>query len=683
MKKNLTIFTVLLVAITTLFSSCDKESTKKEATISLDKTTIIFDEQNQQNQQVKVTTTYAWELTSTAEWFTVTPTAGQEGETFISITLNTTDFSEDLSDEILITSQENSKVITVTLAKTPEALEVDKSSISFSQENQEDQEAVITSSYPWELTTDAEWFTVTPTQGDKGETTISISLNTESFDEELSGTITITSGELTKTINVYLSETAYAEAFEIRPSRKNIVIGETMDIEVITIPEGAPLRGEITWSTSDSNIATAQEGTVTGIAEGTVTLTASADGVENATFEMNVTPIFVSDNTESTVSLLYISQFEGTGVVYDNENLYVNKNIRISETDTFTIGAECNVIMASDVEISIEGTCDISHPYKIMKESTDAEDASFYFTGDVNAGGMIESVIFEGVYFRYYGTDDLVIDNCDFQGITSRNSAINLGGSGTVTVVDCNFLENSYPAISGAANIPTGLLFQNNYLYKNCWDASNKPQINVTVGGNLPVEITGNTVIGPAEITKNGGIGISNMVNLEGTNIVIISDNNVSDNRYGITLYGGMNATINDNHLLNNSYEENAMNGGSGLSFYYMGMEQNIKMSGNHIEGHLWGITNISMVAGDGPNLNLGNFEEGENYNPGGNIFIDNGNGGILYDLYNNSGKTVYAQGNTWNVAVQNQESIEEVIFHKNDNDTLGEVIFMPAAQQE
>ncbi len=681
MKKNLFTIAVTILAICASISSCKETTEPVLPSIELEKSTITFSETSQEAQQIKFTTTYAWELTYTAEWFTVTPTAGEKGESTITITLNSSDFSQELSDEITITSEEISKSITVTLSKTPETLEVDKTSISFSQENQDAQEAVVTSTYPWELTTDAEWFTVTPTQGDKGETTISVSLNTESFDEELSGTITITSGELTKTINVFLSETAYAEAFEIRPSRKNIVIGETMDIEVITIPEGAPLRGEITWSTSDSNIATAQEGTVTGIAEGTVTLTASADGVENATFEMNVTPIFVSDNTESTVSLLYISQFEGTGVVYDNENLYVNKNIRISETDTFTIGAECNVIMASDVEISIEGTCDISHPYKIMKESTDAEDASFYFTGDVNAGGMIESVIFEGVYFRYYGTDNLVIRDCDFQGITSRNSAINLGGDGTVTVSDCNFLENSYPAISGAANIPTGLYFQNNYLYKNCWDASNKPQINVTVGGNLPVEITGNTVIGPAEITKNGGIGVSNMVNLEGTNIVIISDNDVSDNRYGITLYGGMNATITGNHLLNNSYEENAMNGGSGLSFYYMGMEQNIYMSDNHIEGHLWGITNISMVAGDGPNLNLGNIEEGDNYNPGNNVFINNGNGGVLYDLYNNSSKTVYAQGNIWNVEVQDQESIEEVIFHKNDNDTLGEVIFMPAGE--
>ncbi len=105
-------------------------------------------------------------------------------------------------------------------------------------------------------------------------------------------------------------------------------------------------------------------------------------------------------------------------------------------------------------------------------------------------------------------------------------------------------------------------------------------------------------------------------------------------------------------------------------------------MSGNHIEGHLWGITNIGNVSdGTGPELNLGNLTEGDDYNPGGNVFINNGNGGVLYDLYNNSPLTVYAQGNTWNVEVQDEESIEKVIFHKKDNASLGEVIFMPPAE--
>ena len=61
-------------------------------------------------------------------------------------------------------------------------------------------------------------------------------------------------------------------------------------------------------------------------------------------------------------------------------------------------------------------------------------------------------------------------------------------------------------------------------------------------------------------------------------------------------------------------------------------------------------------------------------------MFKDNGNNGQLYDLYNNSTITVYAQGNTWNVSQQTEEQIETVIFHKKDNPSLGEVIYWPAA---
>ena len=62
-------------------------------------------------------------------------------------------------------------------------------------------------------------------------------------------------------------------------------------------------------------------------------------------------------------------------------------------------------------------------------------------------------------------------------------------------------------------------------------------------------------------------------------------------------------------------------------------------------------------------------------------MLVNNGNNGELYDLYNNGTGTIYAQGNTWNVATQDSVSIEKVVFHKADNDALGLVIFMPAHQ--
>ena len=283
---------------------------------------------------------------------------------------------------------------------------------------------------------------------------------------------------------------------------------------------------------------------------------------------------------------------------------------------------------------------------------------------------------------RNFGGQPLTIENCELSGVVQNYAAINLGSEVLTTVRNCTIKDNVREGISGGANIPSPLLFENNHLENNSYDSRNRPQINVTVGGAGTVEIIGNTVVGPFETTMNGGIAVANMMGISGTNKVLIEGNDVRGCRYGITTNGTMDVRIIDNVLVDNKYESNAMNGGSGVSIYNSNGGQKVYMSGNHIEGHLWGITNIGNVSGGtGPELNLGNLTEGDDYNPGGNVFINNGNGGVLYDLYNNSPLTVYAQGNTWNVEVQDEESIEKVIFHKKDNPSLGEVIFMPPAE--
>ena len=118
------------------------------------------------------------------------------------------------------------------------------------------------------------------------------------------------------------------------------------------------------------------------------------------------------------------------------------------------------------------------------------------------------------------------------------------------------------------------------------------------------------------------------------------------------------------------------MAGGAGISIYDYGTKPNVTITGNTIEGNLWGITVLG-----GENVNIGKVDnpDADDYNPGHNTFKNNGNGGALYDLYNNSALTIYAQGNHWSVDEQTAEKIESVIFHKPDDAKLGEVIYTPA----
>ena len=116
-----------------------------------------------------------------------------------------------------------------------------------------------------------------------------------------------------------------------------------------------------------------------------------------------------------------------------------------------------------------------------------------------------------------------------------------------------------------------------------------------------------------------------------------------------------------------------------GINIYDPYYSQNTVITGNWIEGNLWGITVVG-----GKDVNIGKTEDtaADDYNPGQNTFLNNGFDGNVYDLYNNSTNTVYAQGNIWKTAAeQTQEAIEDCIFHKNDDASLGEVIFMPFAE--
>ena len=148
---------------------------------------------------------------------------------------------------------------------------------------------------------------------------------------------------------------------------------------------------------------------------------------------------------------------------------------------------------------------------------------------------------------------------------------------------------------------------------------------------------------------------------------ILLKDNIIKNNRYGYNQQGyHLSSTIIGNEFLDNHHEDNPMNGGSGISIY--GMDENNKaiLRGNTITGNLWGITVINAA-----DVDLGT-EDSWGYNQ----IHDNGNDGVVYDLYNNSTCDIMAVGNNWGTS--NDRLIEEHIVHQNDNPSLGLVTFVP-----
>ena len=392
---------------------------------------------------------------------------------------------------------------------------------------------------------------------------------------------------------------------------------------------------------------------------------------------------FVTDGTGNVYPFNALSQIEGTGVtLLDDGSYLVSADFTIAEGDVLQLQNNDVIKMADGVRITLDGDADFA-PADTAVVTRDAEGSKpkgFWMMGE-NGNATLKNVTFEYVGVVFGGANSsLTANNCTFtlhNGKSSSSGALSFNAScGGNVVENCYFIENTLNAIGNGATNPVGIIIRNCLFWHNTTDNRNKPQINLTVGGDYDVLIADNQVIG-GQFTLSGGIGLSNMMGLAHSGINIIENNYIADNRYGITTIGSVDAIIRNNTMIDNCYDPNPNNGGSCVSIYDSSSSANIYMEGNWMEGGLWGIT----VPTGAPNINLGKVEdpEAEDYNPGNNTFVNNGNGGELYDLFNNGTATIWAQGNTWNVAEQTEENIEEVIYHQVDDPSKGLVIFMPA----
>jgi parallel beta-helix repeat protein len=394
---------------------------------------------------------------------------------------------------------------------------------------------------------------------------------------------------------------------------------------------------------------------------------------------------FVSDGTGTVYTFNSLSQIEGTGVTLQDDGSYlVAADFTISEGDVLQMDNNAVIKMANGVRIYINGDADFA-PADTAVVTRDAEDSNpkgFWMMGD-NGNANLKNVTFEYVGVTFGGVNSsLHADNCTFtlyNGKMNSSGALGFNASCDNNIVEnCYFIENTLNAIGNGATNPVGIIIRNCLFWHNTTDNRNKPQINLTVGGDYDVLIADNEVIG-GQFTMSGGIALSNMMGLAHTGTNIVENNYIADNRYGITTIGSVDAIIRNNSMVDNHYETNPNNGGSCISIYDSSSSSNIYIEGNLMEGGFWGITIVTGA----PNVNLGKTEdpEAEDYNPGNNIFVNNGFDGAYYDVYNNGTCDVWAQGNTWNVEIQDEASIEEVVYHQVDDPSKGLVIFMPPHQ--
>jgi parallel beta-helix repeat protein len=360
----------------------------------------------------------------------------------------------------------------------------------------------------------------------------------------------------------------------------------------------------------------------------------------------------------------------GGVVTFSSGTYFINDTLIVTSPDTIKILTNSTVKLAFNVVFNTLGTLIINPPDSVKFTSVDTtQKFQELRLDDLSDASVIKKLIFEYSFngLRMLDSSPL-IDGCTFRyngnGNTTTSTAINLFRCNSV-IQNCRIYRNYHVGIGGGGNIANAPQILNNHIYENNISNGNVPQINLGQSGSGTLIIRGNTITGL--YTNAGGIATLPL----GTLNIIIENNTITNNRYGIAVQNvNTNAVIRNNIIEGNNIQGNPALGGSGINFN--GNSTLIALvSKNRIRGNLWGIT-IQGTA----KPNMGDLSVNDtNYN-GLNLIYGNSNNGRWYDLFNNTPDSIKAENNYWGTA--NIDSVEARIFHKPDSSVLGFVDYQP-----
>ncbi|MBR4838229.1 MAG: DUF1565 domain-containing protein [Bacteroidales bacterium] len=337
-------------------------------------------------------------------------------------------------------------------------------------------------------------------------------------------------------------------------------------------------------------------------------------------------------------------------IAHNDVLLIDNQVMRIDAPGVLiTINGSMNCVQTGD-RVKLYGTQQNQFSMR-FENATNCLVKKMYFSDGAGIKVIESDVTFDDVKFVYFTRD-------------YSNSVINILNCDP-TIKDCYFMLNEGSAIGSPINGQASPQILNCDFDTNV-NGINAPQINLGPGAEDTIRIVGNEIYTIMAQWYVGGISIADLMGMEFTK-VLLKDNIIREGRYGYNQQGErISSVIIGNQFINNNHEENPMNGGSGISIYGSSITNKAILRNNVITGNLWGITAIDLH-----DIDLGTEDDW-----GYNEIHDNGNGGVIYDLYNNSACNIMAVGNDWGTV--EEDVIESHIVHQNDDPSLGLVTYIP-----
>lgn len=388
---------------------------------------------------------------------------------------------------------------------------------------------------------------------------------------------------------------------------------------------------------------------------------------------------YVTPGNGDVFSLDDLVDVSGGAVQSSGENYILTAEITISANDVLSVTDNATIVCDGGTKITVLGTVEINPPEELLIVSSDTIDLSNPFLNIYLHDAGADNSIIRNLSMRFCcglkisDADNVLVENCTFyknQYDSSHGSAAVVVSGCNPVIRNCEFISNLYGAVNTPANGYCSPVIENCRMIKNCTANANYPQINLGPGSETDTLYVFNNYI-EGHVDMSGGISFSTLVG--GTLKAVMKGNVIVDNRYGVNQYGNDIVLFAiDNIIEDNNLETNPMNGGSGITVYSTNTTTKLYASGNIITGNLWGITLVGNAM-----ANLGNINgSGVEYNAGKNIIVDNVNGGVTYNLYNNTANDQVAENNYWGFATE--EESEGVIWDSNDISTLGTVDYSP-----
>lgn len=122
------------------------------------------------------------------------------------------------------------------------------------------------------------------------------------------------------------------ESVTLSATTAEVKVGEVLTLTATLQPTGA--KGDIVWTSSDEKVATVSAGTVTGVAEGTVIISASVGDIA-ANCQVKVAKAEEEKNDEQQLSGSNFYVFQMDGATYDSLGDKVKMDLRTDESTKF------------------------------------------------------------------------------------------------------------------------------------------------------------------------------------------------------------------------------------------------------------------------------------------------------------------------------------------------------------